>query len=76
VKKVILLIFTAEILLTLYGIYRTLSFGDEEGYHSPLAKNITWQMIFDRNSSYSSAYTPLPYLIGHAVYRIIPSLYA
>lgn len=68
--------FALEAAITLYGVYRTPSYGDEANYHFPLAKNITWQMIVDGDSDYSSAYTPLPFVIGHVVYRVFPSLYA
>lgn len=58
------------------AIFITPSFGDELNYHYPLAKNISLKTIIDSNSDYSSAYMPLPYLIGNGVLRIFNSLQA
>ena len=41
----------------------------------PLAQNISWHKIVSADSDYSSAYTPLPYIIGKLFYRIKASLY-
>lgn len=57
------------------AIFITPSFGDELNYHYPLARQISCKQILDPNSDYSSAYGPLPYLIGNVFYKIFPSLY-
>lgn len=74
-KIVIYSLFIILGIMTIYGVFATRSFGDEAHYHYPLARNFTSNMLFNENSSYSSAYTPLPYIIGHGIYMIIPSLY-
>lgn len=62
--------------LCFIAIFITPSFGDELNYHYPLAKNITFKKIVDPHSDYSSAYMPLPYLVGHGVLHAFHSLQA
>lgn len=62
--------------LCFVAIFITPSFGDELNYHYPLAKNITIKTIVDPGSDYSSAYMPLPYLLGNVLLRLFDSLLA
>ena len=61
-------------LLTLFGIFKAKSWGDEKSYHLPLAKDINFEMVLDESSNYSSAYAPLPYFIGNLIYRVSGSV--
>jgi len=74
-NKIIFFIFISELLLLTIGIIKTPTWGDELNFHAPLAQNISWEKIIDADSNYSSAYTPLPYIIGNLFYRIKASLY-
>jgi hypothetical protein len=56
------------------AIFITPGYGDELNYHYPLARNISIRQVLDPHSDYSSAYMPLPYLIGHALLMAAPSL--
>jgi hypothetical protein len=77
VKKVFVFMVMGSIcIFCLVAIFITPGFGDEINYHSPLARNISWRQVMDLHSDYSSAYTPLPYLIGSAALKIWDSLYA
>lgn len=69
------LLLAVEVFITLYGLTTMPSWGDESNYHYPLVQTISWQSIINEHSSYSSAYTPLPYIIGNVFYNIFPSLY-
>ena len=75
-KNIIIWILLAiEVCITLYALITMSSWGDESAYHAPLAETINWHSIINSHSNYSSAYTPLPYLIGNIFYKIWPSLY-
>lgn len=67
---------TTILIFCFLAIFITPSFGDELNYHYPLARNITIKTIIDPGSNYSSAYMPLPYLIGKILLRIFDSLIA
>lgn len=69
-------VMAAILIFYFLAIFITPSFGDELNYHYPLAKNITFKKIISPGSDYSSAYMPLPYLIGNGVLRIFNSLQA
>lgn len=56
------------------AIFITPSYGDELNYHYPLAQQISFKQIVDPHSNYSSAYMPLPYLIGNIFLRMFNSL--
>ncbi len=59
---------------SLVAIFITPPIHDEEMYHVPLARNISPGMTLSGQSSYSSAYPPLPYFFGNQVLRLFPSL--
>ena len=75
-KVLVFMVMGAACIFCLVAIFITPGFGDEVNYHSPLARNISWRQIMDHHSDYSSAYTPLPYLIGSVALKIWNSLYA
>ncbi|MFH0736783.1 MAG: hypothetical protein V1773_18280 [bacterium] len=65
------------ILLLLFcfvSIFITPVWGDEVVYHYPNALNISFFNIIESNSTYSSAYTPLPYVLGGVVCKINNSI--
>ena len=66
----------ALLIFCFVAIFFTQSYGDELVYHFPLAQKIGVAQILDPHSDYSSAYTPLPYLIAHSLLKIVPSLMA
>ncbi len=72
-KKIIFSIFIVESFIIILGIIKTPVWGDEKNYHIPLVKNISMETIIESNSKYSSAYTPLPYIISKPFYQLISS---
>jgi hypothetical protein len=58
------------------GIFITPVWGDEKEFHYPEVKNISISQIVDKNSSYSTTYPPLPYIMGAAVYKIFKDIYS
>jgi hypothetical protein len=73
-KAGIFILFGLTSALCLAAIFITPSFADEADYHFPLAKNISLEQILNPGSNYSSAYPPLPYLVGKLALKIHPSL--
>jgi len=58
------------------SIFIAPSYMDEQNYHYPLAQNNSLNKIINPDSDYSSAYTPLPYLVANLVLKISGSLAA
>ncbi|MDR3610675.1 MAG: hypothetical protein P4L27_08940 [Ignavibacteriaceae bacterium] len=65
-------------LLLLYcfvAIFFTPICGDELFFHYPNTQNISFSQIINNHTTYSSAYTPLPYILGSVVYKINGTIY-
>jgi len=74
--KIILLPLILLLLFCFVSIFFTPMWGDEIGFHYPNAQNISLAKIIDTNSTYSSAYTPFPYILGNIVYKISNTIFA
>jgi len=55
------------------SIFLTPTWGDEQRFHSPLAHIISFDQIVAADSNYSSAYMPLPYVIGRIALLTVDS---
>lgn len=75
IKKLPLLLLLLLFIFCLIAIFYTPTWGDEKYYHYPNAKIISLNEIIESNSSYSSAYPPLPYIIGSAFLNFYDSVY-
>ncbi|MBK9282728.1 MAG: hypothetical protein IPM51_00200 [Sphingobacteriaceae bacterium] len=75
INKITFILLILLLLSTFIAIFLTPCWGDEKYYHYPNVANISVSNIIDRNSSYSSAYTPLPYVLGSILYEINDSIY-
>jgi len=73
-KTSIVLLFSLA-LYCLVAIFITPVSKDEKSYHYPNAQRITLKGIVNQDSSYSSAYPPLPYLIGNQLLKLYNSIY-
>lgn len=58
------------IIITFWTLIKAEPWGDELYFHYPNAKYFSVDRVINLNSSYSSAYTPLPYAMGHIVLQI------
>jgi len=62
--------------LCLIGIFTAPAWDDELNFHAPLAASLSWPMITEADSDYSSAYPPLPYVSGAWLARQVSGLWA
>lgn len=76
IEKIAAVALLLILLYCLAAIFFTPGWGDEINFHYPNSKNISLKQILDANSSYSSAYTPVPYLIGRVIIAVHDSLTA
>lgn len=61
-------------LMVFVSIFIAIPYGDEINYHYPNANYLSIERIIQPDSKYSSAYTPLPYLLGNIVLSIKSSI--
>ncbi len=64
------------IVYSFIAIFITPTFLDEDEYHYPNVQNITLHEVVTPNSTYSTAYGPLPYFIAVPVIKMYDSLYS
>jgi hypothetical protein len=75
-KKIILLVLLFSICsLCFISIFITPPWGDEKDSHYPNALNISLDQILKKDSNYSSAYPPFPYILGSIFLKIYRSLF-
>jgi hypothetical protein len=75
-KTVVVAIMVTIGLFCLTSIFIAPSYGDEQLYHYPMVQSISFGQASDPHSDYSSAYTPLPYVIGRLAFMLGGSLTA
>jgi len=74
-NKISVVLLITLLMYCFLAIFITYVRGDESKYHYPTARTISLKAVIQPDSTYNSAYTPLPYFIGGLVLGIHDSIY-
>ncbi|MBN1543390.1 hypothetical protein JW992_14720 [candidate division KSB1 bacterium] len=73
-KKLLSLFAVIYFCICLAAVFTAPPWNDELNFHAPLACSLSRSLIADPQSAYSSAYPPLPYVVGNLICRIVPGV--